>query len=287
MPSGEKFLSDLGKIQDELAVQNFLQDNIKQGVLNNISKYDSLLPNQQELLKYLAPDEIARYKDLSLRQGIESNLNSQLGESILNDISKYNKAPYEVQSTLENFAPDQVAAFQKLSNEENNINNILNTIGKQYERNPRLLANRTDEAFETALNDLQAKSGVNFMDDLQSIRAREAFENWFPGQGGGSGSSQGFGNLLRTSIIGGTPTAALLTHNPLTLAGLASVSPKLMGKSSIQNLGRLNNLANKLEPLENALLKWRDSVPAEILRKLTPAAVMGTTPLLYGGITND
>lgn len=263
MPSNDKFLKDLGKIQDELAVQNFLKDNIKQGVLNNINKYDSLLPNQQELLKYLAPDEIARYKDLSLQQGIESNLNSQLGESLLNDISKYNKAPYEVQNTLEVFAPNQLKKFQKLNNEEKNVNDLKNAIGQQYERNPRLLANRTDEAFENAINDLQKKTGVNFMDELQKIRAREAFEKWFPGQGGGSGSSQGFGNLLRTALIGGAPTAAAITHNPAALLGLGAVSPKFTGKGAIQNLGRLNQMAQG----------WQNLVPENIQRLLTSALV--------------
>lgn len=146
---------------------------------------------------------------------------------------------------------------------ENEINTIRNAIGQQYERNPRLLANRTDEAFETAINDLQRKTGVNFMDELQKIRAREAFEKWFPGQGGGSGSSQGFGNLLRTALIGGAPTAAAITHNPAALLGLGAVSPKFTGKGAIQNLGRLNQMAQG----------WQNLVPENIQRLLTPALV--------------
>lgn len=152
---------------------------------------------------------------------------------------------------------------QDVIKSENEINAIKNAIGKQYERNPRLLANRTDEAFENAINDLQKKTGVNFMDDLQKLRAREAFEKWFPGQGGGSGSSQGFGNLLRTAIIGGTPTAAALTQNPVALLGLGAVSPKFAGKTTIQNLGRLNNMAQG----------WQNLVPENIQRLLTPALV--------------
>ena len=146
---------------------------------------------------------------------------------------------------------------------ENEINAIRGAIGQQYERNPRLLANRTDEAFETAINDLQRKTGVNFMDELQKIRAREAFEKWFPGQGGGSGSSQGFGNLLRTAIIGGTPTAAALTQNPVALLGLGAVSPKFAGKATIQNLGKLQQAAQG----------WQNLVPEDIQKLLTPALV--------------
>ena len=146
---------------------------------------------------------------------------------------------------------------------ENEINAIRNAIGQQYERNPRLLANRTDEAFETAINDLQRKTGVNFMDELQKIRAREAFEKWFPGQGGGSGSSQGFGNLLRTALIGGAPTAAAITHNPVALLGLGAVSPKFTGKGTIQNLGKLNQMAQG----------WQNLVPENVQRLLTPALI--------------
>lgn len=152
---------------------------------------------------------------------------------------------------------------QDVIKSEDEINAIKNAIGKQYERNPRLLANRTDEAFETAINDLQRKTGVNFMDELQKIRAREAFEKWFPGQGGGSGSSQGFGNLLRTALIGGAPTAAAITHNPAALLGLGAVSPKFTGKGAIQNLGRLNQMAQG----------WQNLVPENVQRLLTPALV--------------
>ena len=152
---------------------------------------------------------------------------------------------------------------QDVINSENEINAIINAIGKQYERNPRLLANRTDEAFETAINDLQKKTNVNFMDELQRLRAREAFEKWFPGQGGGSGSSQGFGNLLRTALIGGTPTAVFLTRNPLALAGLGAVSPKFAGRGTIQNLGRLNQ----------ATQGWQKLVPGEIKDLLTPILI--------------
>ena len=57
--------------------------------------------------------------------------------------------------------------------------------GRQYQRNPRLLGNINDEARNNALNDLQRMTGSKFMDNLEDIRAREALEKFFPGQGGG------------------------------------------------------------------------------------------------------
>ena len=116
--------------------------------------------------------------------------------------------------------------------------------GRQFQRNPRLLGNINDIARQQALEDLQARTNVNFMDELQNIQAREALERLFPGQGGGSGSAQGFGNLLRTSIIGGAPTAAAITRNPFALAGLGLISPKLTGQGAIRAFGALNIWGN-------------------------------------------
>lgn len=120
--------------------------------------------------------------------------------------------------------------------------------GRQYQRNPRLLGNINDEARNNALNDLQRMTGSKFMDNLEDIRVREALEKFFPGQGGGSGSAQGFGNLLRTSIIGGAPATALYTHNPATLLGLLSISPKFAAQGTIRNLGAIYNNLDKIPP---------------------------------------
>ena len=157
---------------------------------------------------------------------------------------------------------------------EKEINDIKNAIGNQYERNPRLLANRTDERFENALNELQTTTGIEFMPELNKIRAREALEKLAPGQGGGSGSAQGFGNLLRTAIIGGTPTAAAITGNPASLLGLAAISPKIAAKGTIRNLGKVYKAAGR-------------EIPESVRRLLTPLAIKGSVPMLYGGISND
>lgn len=157
---------------------------------------------------------------------------------------------------------------------EKEINDIKNAIGNQYERNPRLLANRTDERFENALNDLQTKTGIEFMPELNKIRAREALEKLAPGQGGGSGSAQGFGNLLRTAIIGGTPTAAAITGNPASLLGLAAISPKIAAKGTIRNLGKVYKAAGR-------------EIPESVRRLLIPLAIKGSVPMLYGRISND
>lgn len=136
---------------------------------------------------------------------------------------------------------------KRLANTQRAQDEMLKLIGgRQYQRNPRLLGNINDEARNNALNDLQRMTGSKFMDNLEDIRAREALEKFFPGQGGGSGSAQGFGNLLRTSIIGGAPATALYTHNPVTLLGLLSISPKFAAQGTIRNLGAIYNNLDKI-----------------------------------------
>lgn len=150
---------------------------------------------------------------------------------------------------------NDAANLAKTQNAQKELEQLVG--GRQLQRNPRLLGNINDIARQQALEDLQAQTGVNFMDELENIQAREALDRLFPGQGGGSGSAQGFGNLLRTSIIGGAPTAAAITHNPLALAGLGLISPKITGQGTIRAFGALNNLGNmEVNPgLYNLLLQ--------------------------------
>lgn len=102
-----------------------------------------------------------------------------------------------------------------------------------------------------------------FLDEVKDLRAREALEQWFPGQGGGFGSKEGAGNVARNAFgLSVFPTAATL-HNPLLLLGAAAVSPKFGAKASIQNLGRLNNTAESLQRL----------LPENVRKLLTPILI--------------
>lgn len=261
-------LMDLHRIKKDLYNMGYAFDDIKQGTSAEVARKAAEQINNY--LRGVSPS-YARPNDvysmvIDTTNGLKSS--GTIGEKISN-IGTAGNAKTGLDQRLkavDKLLPNENKFYNQAQNvidSENEINQIKNTIGKQYERNPRLLANRTDEAFETALNNLQNKTGINFMDELQDLRAREAFEKWFPGQGGGSGSSQGFGNLLRTAIIGGTPTAAAITHNPMALAGLGLVSPKFAGKGTIQNLGRLNNAAQAMQNLS----------PEEVGKILTPLLI--------------
>lgn len=138
---------------------------------------------------------------------------------------------------------------KKLKQSMNEIDDMLSQVGNpQYVRNPRLLEGFNDIPRETALADLQARTGINFMEDLENARTREILEKLTPGQGGGSGSAQGYANLFRNALttslagsiggVGGSLTGALL--------GLLASSPRLMAKNSIKNLTALYNTADEI-----------------------------------------
>lgn len=145
------------------------------------------------------------------------------------------------------------------------VNNINKLINQSYERNPRLLSNINDTAREEALESLQEKSGINFMDKLNDIRAREALEAMTPGQGGGYGSSQGSFNKLRGGIItalagsggvmGGLPGAI-----GAPLLGMSIISPKIMAKGTIKNLGEVYKRLGR-------------EIPDSVRRLLTPLLI--------------
>ena len=258
-------LRDLHRIKEDLydigyteaGNKNGVGASVARGVANQINNYlRKVSPS------YAKPNDVYSTVTEAIR-GLDGG--TTIG-SKLSDIGSANNAMSGLDQRLKDIdrlLPKQNQFYkqaQDIIKSEKEINNIVNTVGKQYERNPKLLANRTDEGFEMALEDLQNKTGVNFMDKLNDLRARDALEKWFPGQGGGSGSAQGFGNLLRTALIGGAPTAAVLTHNPAALAGLASVSPKFMAQGTIKNLGKIYKNADK-------------KLPENVQRVLRPLAI--------------
>lgn len=213
---------------------------IESGASNAFKELNDKLSPEMQFL----PD----VKKLQSMQKAQNQLQSDISQGVLNDLSRLENAPFATQEAVRRIAPEEVAFMEKTLKQKAINEDLLKKIGSSaYERNPRLLSNVNDLGRENALRELQERSGVKFMPALEKIRAREALENIFPGQGGGSGSGQGFGNLLRTSLIGGLPTASMISHNPALLFGLGLVSPKVMGQGTIKNLGTIyRNLGRNL-----------------------------------------
>lgn len=289
-----KYANDIENLQNiaNPSVKPIDLHNAKE-ILYDMANYDTAGGTRNDVLKSVAnqinnfirtkyPQYKAPNDKFSMIKTLENNLGGINSSTIANKLSNYGSAN-NIASGLDqrlrdinNILPQEsrfIDQTKNLVNSQNEVNNINRLIGSAYEKNPRLLSNINDTAREEALENLQKMTGVNFMDDLNNIRAREALENLFPGQGGGSGSSQGFGNLLRTAIIGGAPTASAITGNPTALLGLAAISPKIMAQGTIRNLGRIyRNLGQQ--------------VPEAVQRLLNPLAVRMASPMLYGGISN-
>lgn len=289
-----KYANDIENLQNiaNPSVKPIDLHNAKE-ILYDMANYDTTGGTRNDVLKSVAnqinnfirtkyPQYKAPNDKFAMIKTLENNLGGINSSTIANKLSNYGSAN-NIASGLDqrlrdinNILPQEsrfIDQTKNLVNSQNEVNNINRLIGAAYEKNPRLLSNINDTAREEALENLQKMTGVNFMDDLNNIRAREALENLFPGQGGGSGSSQGFGNLLRTAIIGGAPTASAITGNPTALLGLAAISPKIMAQGTIKNLGRIyRNLGQQ--------------VPEAVQRLLNPLAVKMASPMLYGGISN-
>jgi len=89
--------------------------------------------------------------------------------------------------------------------------------------------------------DAISPDNLKFMDETEDLIARRAFEKIFPGRGGGSGSDQGYGNVLRLFGVGAV--------NPLLLP---LTSPKVQGALGVQLPGAINQLLQSPQGQEYA-----------------------------------
>lgn len=208
-------------------------------------KLNDLLPVEKQFLPNI--------RNLQKNNNFEQGLIKDVPKGIFSDISKYENAPIQTQSVIEQVAPNEIALYKQIAQKEAEQNELLRPIAsRSFERNPKLLGNRSDQAFEDALNYLQSNSDIRFMDNLEDIRAREALEKIAPGQGGGSGNDQGFMNNFVRPTLNALPRAAssAVIGNSLGgpiggAIGLLSVSPKFMGKGTIKNIGAIYKRLNQ------------------------------------------
>lgn len=290
-----KYSNDIDNLQNiaNTKIKPIDLHNIKE-LLYDVANYDTAGGIRNEALKSVAGQinnflrkiepNYARPNDIfAAIKGLEKDLGglnqNTIGAKLSNIGGKSNSlSGLDLKlKNLDNILPNKNKFYkqaQEISAEEDAIKEINNAISQKYLDNARPLADKSSIRFEKAINDLQKKTGVNFADELKDIRAREALEKLFPGQNGGSGSSQGFGNLLRTALIGGSPTAAAITGNPAALSGLALVSPKIMAKGTIKNLGKINSAAKDV--ISGAY--------NDVLNRLSQLGAKGAANMLYGGV---
>lgn len=196
------------------------------GFNRNIQKVNALLHPDSRFL-----DDVYALEHLqSSQKAIQKNIGN------LKTMEVYDSpgVSLETKRALETLYPEEVEQYLKIKKDADESKEILKAIGQKYQRNPRLLSNINDQETQILLQQLQEKSGINFLDDLEKMRARELYSKVFPGQGGGSGSDQGLGNIVRGSLI---TTSALKSPLMLPLASL--FSPKYGGQPMIKSLGNI------------------------------------------------
>ena len=196
------------------------------GFNRNIQKINDLLPDENKFLN----DVFALEHLQSSQKAIQKNIGN------LKTMAVYDSpgVNLETKRALETLFPKEVEQYLNIKKSADEAKEILKAIGQKYQRNPRLLSNINDEETQVLLQQLQEKSGINFMEELEKTRAKELYNKILPGQGGGSGSDQGVGNILRGSVV----TAGVL-KNPLNLPLASLFSPRYGGKPMIKALGNI------------------------------------------------
>lgn len=196
-----------------------------------------------------------------IKDNLQTKLRNQYGKESGTGINALKGISAKVRQALNDVSPEyaQANANREALHEIKDSLGGMNrkTIGsnlRNVEGDAKVRAGYSQAAEE--LENLVAPE-YKFLDEVKDLRAREALESWYPGQYGGFGSSQGAANLLR-GVVGGSISS--MTHNPLLLAAF---SPKIGAKGTIQNLGRLNKMAQG----------WQNLVPENVQRLLTPALV--------------
>ena len=238
------------------------------GIIKDIDKYShggrinpALDQKGNDILGYL--EELNNKKNKivdfhNIKSNIQNQLRNQYGKESGEGINALKGMGAKIREALNDVSPEYAAANAERENLFN-IKSILGGLDKKTVAS-RLRNAEGDAAIRNGYN--QAANDLNeivspqykFMDDVNDLRAREALEQWFPGQGQGFGSNQGGGNVLR-AILGTAGTWQL--HNP---AILAAFSPKISGKGVIRGLGLLNKGAKGISNVyDKAIEKYLNS----------------------------
>jgi len=161
------------------------KDNKMISRIKNMLGKDPAIVDIQDFKKEI--DDFVSYSTEGVRQA------SPRGQSLFKEISN------DFRETIAKVSPNLAKANEK-SHAMQKLRDELRTelknkaIGKKL-KNFESQNTYTQELFEKL--DQAAPSQYKFLEKTQRLLDRKAFEPWFPGRGGGSGSPQGAANILR------------------------------------------------------------------------------------------
>ena len=217
LPTEQKFLQQVNKIQKEYATQKYLEDNINQGALRNIANFDNLPLNEQNILNSIAKDEINAYQNLLDEQNAIKNTLGTISEKY-----KDNPRPLADKDSLR---------F------ENAISDLENRSGIKFFDELRNI--RAREALEQMTpGRINTNTGSGSIAGFLNNVIRPTLVN-----AAKVGTASTIGGLIGGPVGGGIGTGL----------GLLAVSPKFTAKGTIQNLGRINNFVNS--PLAESVIR--------------------------------
>lgn len=215
---------------------------------------------------------------LNAERAAQEKLQKDLGSSIFNDISRYENAPFETQDALARIAPDELKQYQYLKRLQDEETQILapNILPASLRKNAApLLDNSKHELTQNAIDYLQNRTGVNFMDELKKARMQEILNSDIYSTGGGYGSTQGKKNLLADQL-------GNLIPSPLKAVGKYQLQRPSFYKEQLLNASKILNNPKSFEEIYKSL---GQKIPESIRRLLTIGALEQLPP--QGGISQD
>ena len=205
---------------------------IKETLGTNFTSYNTIKNLLSKYPEGLHPKEIDAIKKLE----------KMSGTSILDSI-KPDEVPMDTQTLkkLMELLPQlnrPKAAYQFLKGVRNQPEPIMNALGEIDKNSP-------------------------FLKQIQDQLSSEPFYKWSPGQGGGSGSAEGYKNILR----GAGFTGLAGTHHPILAALLAASSSPRMNAFAIQGRYAAKEGLEKIAPSLGQIAKIaKTMIPPTVVR---------------------
>lgn len=245
-------------------LENIDREALTNEIINNIDEFQAggsrnaaLDEKGNTIYEYLNEILTDKYNsDLAATKGkiqnlISSKYDKETGEGVraLKDMG------HTIRDVLNNLSP----SYAKANAEREALHELKSTLGVNKKTIASRLRNAEGDAairsgYNEAIEELNniVSPQYKFLDEVKDLRAREALENWLPGQGQGAGSAQGAANINRAAV-NSVILNQFLNNLGKVGAGISAMgtfgltSPKWMGQGTVKNIAKLSKLGNKLQ----------------------------------------
>lgn len=280
--------NNYAKLQDLLNATGGVNDSTIAKKLTSLDAYNNLLngtqsPAFQQLDAMLENPVLSRFNELNNMEKqllanadksmAESNALNKLANTLNGNMKRYEgMTPYD-QSQLDKLIPNEVSIYNNLKaglEKETNAIKPLDRAILQKNAQPLVDPHKMPNDLEQmAIQDLQDRTGINFIDELNNAKVQDIMNRDIYSAGGGYGSIQGKKNLLADQLSNVVPA-------PI----------RTIAKYQLQRPSFYKQQLLKASDLLNKPAKQFKDLPESVKRLLNIGVGMGA-PILYGGISND